>query len=91
MNTREHSSDPHGTFRQDGILRCNWCGYAVNAETDCKLLRAENARLREALQAMQKACDEWAAEFTLKKRGMNWGVVNDAYCKASAALKKEGK
>lgn len=44
--------------------------------------------LLEALKAMQRACDEWAAEFTQKKRAMNWGIVNDAYCKAAAAIAK---
>ena len=54
----------------------------------CQHVREVNAELRGALKAMQKACDEWAAEFTQKKRAMNWGVVNDAYCKAAAALAK---
>ena len=49
-------------------------------------LRAVNAELATAVKAMQAACDEWAAEFTQKKRAMDWGVVNDAYVKASAAL-----
>ena len=49
-------------------------------------LRAHNKELVTALKAMRKACDEWAAEFTQKKRAMDWGVVNDAYCKANAAI-----
>lgn len=42
--------------------------------------------LLEACKAMQKACDEWAAEFTQKKRAMDWRVVNDAYVKAERAI-----
>ena len=49
-------------------------------------LIAAAPELLEALQAMQKACDEWAAEFTQKKRAMNWGIVNDAYVKAAKAI-----
>lgn len=45
----------------------------------------------DALEWMQKATDEWAAEFTQKKRGMDWGVVNTAYCKASAVIAKARK
>ena len=41
---------------------------------------------KAALKAMQAACDEWAAEFTQKKRAMNWGVVNDAYIKCGRVL-----
>ncbi len=44
--------------------------------------------MTEALKAMQKACDEWAAEFTQKTRAMNWGIVNDAYIKAFRAIAK---
>ena len=54
-------------------------------------LRAVNTELVAALEAMRKACDEWAAEFTLKKRGMDWGVVNDAYVKCSVALANHKK
>ena len=50
--------------------------YAVNTLDEAKA----------ALEAMQKACDEWAAEFTQKKRAMNWGIVNDAYIKCGRVL-----
>ena len=49
-------------------------------------LRTVNNQLLEAVRAMQAACDEWAAEFTQKKRAMDWGVVNDAYIKAAIAI-----
>lgn len=59
----------------------------VGHENDAHLIAAA-PDLLEAVRSMQKACDEWAAEFTQKKRAMDWGVVNDAYCKASAAIAK---
>jgi hypothetical protein len=50
-------------------------------------VKAENAELKAAIKAMFAACDEWAAEFTQKKRAMDWGVVNNAYMRAEKALK----
>lgn len=50
--------------------------------------------LVEALEGMQAACDEWAAEFVQRRRAMNWRVVNDAYISAERALahaRKENK
>lgn len=49
-------------------------------------MRQQCDELAEALECMSLACDEWVAEFTQKKRGMNWGVVNDAYLKTNRAL-----
>ena len=49
-------------------------------------LRQQRDELAEALYCMRLACDEWAAEFTQKKRAMDWGVVNDAYLKTTQAL-----
>ena len=53
-------------------------------------LEAELAEAKDAIRGMFAACDEWAAEFTLKKRGMNWGLVNDAYVKANRVLGPTG-
>ena len=64
--------------------------YGTNSRGNAELIvRAVNshAALVEALKAMQSACDEWAAEFTQCKRAMDWGIVNDAYCKAEKALR----
>lgn len=61
--------------------------HGANDKANARLIAAA-PELLEAVKAMQKACDEWAAEFTQKKRAMDWGVVNDAYLKASAAIAK---
>ena len=41
-----------------------------------------------ALKEMFKASDEIAIEFIQKKRATNWGVVNQAYVAAEAAIRK---
>ena len=62
----------------------------VNRQKADDIVRAVNTldEAKAALEAMQKACDEWAAEFTQKKRAMNWGIVNDAYIKCGRVLAK---
>ena len=77
-----------GTFY---VAQCNvWDDARLIAKAPEMLEAFEG--LVEAIKAMQLACDEWAAEFTQKKRAMDWGVVNDAYVKASRAIRKaEGR
>ena len=60
---------------------------ALRETIDSPLLSAA-PDLLDAVKAMQTACDEWAAEFTQKKRAANWGIINEAYCKAERAIAK---
>jgi len=62
-------------------------GVGVTQEANARLIAAAPDLLK-AVKLMQKACDEWAAEFTQKRRGMDWGVVNTAYYAAEKAIFK---
>lgn len=44
--------------------------------------------LRAAIAGLRAACSEWAEEFTLKRRAMNWGLVNQAYLRAETVLRE---
>ena len=52
-------------------------------------LEADLAEAVKAVEAMVRATDEWAAEFTQHMRAMNWGVVNEAYMLAGKVLRKK--
>ena len=74
---------------KDGPSQGDWSVFAEKVVAERDEARAKLVEAKDALRAMFAACDEWAAEFTQHKRAMNWGVVNDAYCKASKVLKEE--
>lgn len=46
--------------------------------------------LLEACKAMFKAADEIASEFVKKEDAADWGIINEAYMKNSAAIAKAG-
>ena len=81
---------PYGDDPEEAEANANRIVACVNG---CAGINPDAVKeLLEAVKAMQDACDEWAAEFTQKKRGMNWGIVNDAYLKASRSIAKaEGR
>lgn len=95
MSTSQHTptpwnydADKHHIVSNSKFLVARMEGKLFGPANAAFIVRACNSHeaLVEALEAMEKACDEWAAEFTQKKRAMNWGIVNDAYCKATTAL-----
>ena len=63
----------------------------VVTQESCPLHKAAS-ELLAALKDMFKAADEIAEEFIKNKRAANWGIINNAYLKADAAISKaEGK
>jgi len=49
-------------------------------------LVAELARLRGALQGMQRAVEELMTEYVSKTRAAKWGIINDALVEAASVL-----
>jgi len=67
--------------------------HAIELGDKDKRIRELEQKLTDAVAAVQgmfAACDEWAAEFTQKKRAMDWGVVNGAYLAAGKFLRSMG-
>ena len=62
----------------------------VNRQKADDIVRAVNTldEAKAALEAMQKACDEWAAKFTQRKRTMNVDAYIDACIKCERVLAK---
>jgi hypothetical protein len=76
----------------DGVCTGEHVPESISSEAANKIkeLESELAEAKDALKAMFAACDEWAAEFTQKKRAMDWGVVNAAYTKAAKIIRPAG-